>query len=110
MQLREFCFKLVSSRATLPVVGLVDLLTTLVWLQAGCVVEANPIMAALLRVGLAPFLLVKLSTLVAYVVTMEWYARRRPEAARFFTQVTTLAYVTVYSASFLVVNRPVLFG
>ena len=110
MHLKEFSISLISSPATLFVVGLVDLLTTLIWVRGGLIVEANPLMAAILGVGVVPFVVVKLSTLSAYVATMEWYGRHRPERAGVIARAATLAYVAVYGVSFVVVNRGVILG
>jgi uncharacterized membrane protein len=87
------------------------MLTTLWWLHTGSAVEYNPIMAALLRVGTPVFVIVKLATLASCVAVLEWYRRKRcalfAKAAGLFTLV---AYVSIYTVSFLVVNRDCLLG
>jgi hypothetical protein len=66
-------------------------------------------MAALLRVGLPAFVGVKLLTLTAYVIAVEWYRRRRSESfARFVGRFTVIAYAGIYAVSFTVVNYPAL--
>lgn len=93
------------------VIGLVDLATTLYWLHVGRIIEANPIMAAVLDLSLPLFIAVKLSTLLAYVVVMEWYRRNRnPIFARLVGNITVTAYAGIYSLSFCWVNRALLFG
>lgn len=86
-------------------VGLADLLTTVFWLKAGRIIEVNPIMASVLKAGLAPFILVKMSTLVTYVGVMEWYRRRRnPAFARLMGNVALFGYLGIYTISFCCVN------
>lgn len=95
---------------TLAVIGVIDLATTLIWLHEGRVVESNPIMAPLLSVSLPLFAFVKLSTICAYIVVMEWYRRRRsPAFARTVSMVTVAAYVGVYIVSFCSVNHGIFF-
>ena len=86
-------------------IGIVDLATTLFYVQAGLAGEANPIMAALLDVGVLPFAAVKLFTLCAYVALTEWYSRARSATfARTVGNITVLAYLGIYAASFTFVN------
>jgi len=95
--------------AVLLAIGLADLLTTLFWLAAGRAIEVNPIMAALLRLGIWPFVIGKLGTLVAYVGVVEWYRRRRnPVFARLVGNITLFGYIGIYTVSFAVVNHGII--
>lgn len=90
-------------------VGVADLLTTLFWLATGRAIEVNPVMAAVLRLGIWPFVIVKLGTLGAYISVLEWYRRRRnPVFARLMGNVTLIGYVGIYAISFACVNRAML--
>lgn len=90
-------------------IGLADLLTTIFWLRTGQATEVNPLMAALLKVSPTLFILAKIATLGAYVSVIEWYRRHRnPLFARVVSNITLLAYVGIYSISFVSVNAPVL--
>jgi len=101
--------RILPVNAALLAVGAADLLTTLFWLATGRAVEVNPIMAAILRAGLCPFVLTKVATLVAYVGVMEWYRRRRcPVFARVVGNITLVGYVGIYAISFACVNWQVL--
>jgi len=105
------------ARAVLPInvllliIGLTDLSTTLYWLHTGCAIEVNPIMAAVLQTSRMLFVGLKLTTLIAYVVVMEWYRRRRSAViARLVGNFTVFAYTTIYLISFYCVNRGLFFG
>jgi len=92
-------------------IGLTDLITTILWLRAGCAVEYNPVMAALLHAGVGVFVLAKLLTLGAYVGVIEWYRRRRnPVFARMIGNITVAAYLCIYAVSFCCVNWSFLLG
>jgi len=106
----------VIARIVLPVnmllliIGLADLSTTLYWLHAGCAIEVNPIMAAVLQTSLVLFIGLKLTTLAAYVTVMEWYRRHRSAIiARYVGNFTVFAYTAIYIISFYCVNRRLFF-
>lgn len=89
----------------LVLVALLDLLTTVVWLQTGRAVEINPIMAYVLRSGMEVFVAVKVGTLVAYVGVVEWYRRSRNAIlAELVGRITLASYIAIYAISFLAVN------
>lgn len=89
----------------LVLIGLADLVSTVFWLSTGQATEVNPIMAALLSVSPALFVLAKLATLGVYVAFIEWYRRyRNASFARVVSNVTVLSYVGIYSISFIAVN------
>ncbi len=91
--------------AGLIVIGLVDLVTTLVWLHQGCIVEFNPLMATVLDAGITAFIAVKVFTLCAYVIVVEWYRRHRNASfARIIGIVTVVSYLAIYTISFCSVN------
>lgn len=97
--------------AGLVFIGLVDLITTLVWLRDGCIVESNPIMAAVLGVSLSLFVAVKLATLTTYLVVVEWYRRHRSAAfARWVGIAAVIGYLGVYTYAFWTVNHGYFFG
>ncbi|MEN6356387.1 MAG: DUF5658 family protein [Armatimonadota bacterium] len=92
--------------AAVLIVGLLDLITTVFWLATGCVIEVNPIMAAVLKTGLMLFIFVKVATLGAYVAVMEWYRRHRnPAFVSAVGNFTVLAYIGIYAVSFYGVNH-----
>jgi uncharacterized membrane protein len=101
--------RILPANALLIAVGLADLLSTLFWLRTGQAIEMNPVMAAVLHAGLGAFILVKLSTLVAYVSVVEWYRRHRnPAFARLVGSITLIGYVGIYAISFCFVNHGML--
>ncbi|MDH7601019.1 MAG: DUF5658 family protein [Armatimonadota bacterium] len=107
----QTCFRLplLPANIVLLFVGLLDLLTTLIWLHTGKAVEINPIMAYVLRSGIDVFVAVKMSTLLAYVAVLEWYRRfKSPDLAALIGRLTLGSYVGIYAISFAVVNAQVL--
>lgn len=96
--------------AALVAVGLLDLVTTLVWFRNGCAVEANPVMAALLHAGLPTFVTVKVFTLVAYVAAVAWYRHRNATFCRTVSNFTLFAYLFLYATSFWCVNHAFFLG
>ena len=87
-------------------VGMVDLITTVYWLTTGQIVEVNPIMAAVLELGMGTFIGIKLLTLASYFIVMEWYRRyRNPAMAQLIGHVTLIAYIGIYTISFCWVNH-----
>ena len=102
---------ILPANAALVIIGLADLLTTLFWLHRGYAIEINPIMAAVLRCGVGLFVALKLATLAAYVIVMEWYRRRRSAAfARTVGRITLAGYLALYSISFAFVNAGLVLG
>lgn len=100
---------LLPANAVLLAVGLADLLSTVFWVATGRAIEVNPIMAAVLRLGIWPFVLTKLSTLAACVGVLEWYRRRRnPIFARVVGNIALTCYIAIYAIAFVIVNHGML--
>ena len=97
---------ILPANASVAMLGLVDLVTTVVWLRAGLAVEFNPVMSFVLRAGIPTFVVVKLITLGSYVLVVEWYRRNRSERfARATGLATLVAYLSLYVVSFCCVNH-----
>ncbi len=90
--------------------GVADLATTLYWLNAGLIVEANPVMAAVLNTDFHLFICVKLATLAGYVAVVQWYSRRNYRFAKLVSAFTLISYWLIYTLSFISVNRHTLLG
>ena len=91
-------------------IGLIDLITTLVWIHNGSAIEFNPIMAWVLSFGITAFILTKLLTISVYVLVLEWYRRRDKTTFSFnIGRFTVLAYLAIYLVSFITVNSALLF-
>lgn len=104
-------FRILPANIVVLAIGLVDLLTTIFWLNTGRAIEVNPLMAAILTVSMPLFVAVKLSTLGAYVLVVEWYRRHRnPCFARQISALTVIAYLGIYTVSFCAVNHKILLG
>lgn len=97
---------LLPTNILLLIVGLADLITTIFWLHSGQAIEMNPLMAGVLSISMLLFVAVKISTLGAFVAVIEWYRRHRSASlARFTSKATLIAYIGIYSMSFLAVNH-----
>lgn len=104
-------YRVLPVNIALVLIGILDLVSTLFWLQTGRATEFNPVMAGLWEIGPPSFVLFKLSTLGIYVAVIEWYRRRRnPEFARRVSSFTVYAYLAIYVISFCLVNFPCLLG
>ena len=102
---------ILPANALVVVLGLVDLITTVIWARAGLAVEFNPVMSFVLKAGIPTFVLVKVATLGAYLVVVEWYRRNRSERfARATGLATLVAYLSLYVVSFCCVNHSFFLG
>ncbi len=109
--MRKLALGMLPVNIVLLIIGLADLATTLFWLHTGRAIEVNPVMAAVLDTSLALFVAIKLTTLISYVLVMEWYRRRRnPTFARIVGNITVAAYAAIYTVSFCCVNHSLLLG
>lgn len=102
--------RLLWTNIGLVVVGLLDLATTIFWLQTQRMVEGNPIMAGVLHHGLPLFIFVKVVTLATFVFVMEAYRLRNAKLAKAVSQFSFLAYIGIYCVSFVAVNHRFLLG
>src|SRR2546421_4139095 len=60
------------------VVGMLDMVTTLVWIDRHGAREANPIFQSYLQLGVPAFIVAKISLLVAPICLLEYARRHRP--------------------------------
>jgi len=91
-------------------IGIIDLGTTVIWLRTGQATEANPVMYALLQLGIIPFIGAKLATLFGYAAAMEYYSQRCAPRARGFSFVTLALYIMIYVVSFCGINHRLFVG
>ena len=83
--------QLVAPTILLFVLNLLDGLLTIIWVRNGIATESNQLMARLLDMGDAPFLIVKIGIgLLAAVVLLRW--RHRP-LARYGVAVALAVYI-----------------
>ena len=55
--------------------NLIDAFLTVMWVNAGIAIEANPLMAAAMTYGMSFFVLVKVS-IVSFAIAILWYTRK----------------------------------
>ena len=91
-------------------IGLIDLITTLVWIHNGSAIEFNPIMAWVLSFGIIAFILTKLLTISIYIFVLEWYRKRDNTTFSYnIARFTVFAYLGIYFISFITVNSTLIF-
>jgi hypothetical protein len=79
--------------AVLVMLNVFDAILTAIWVCTGLAVEANPVMAAVLAAGVAPFMLVKLMLVMPAAALL--HAHRDRPLARFGVLAGTAAYTAV---------------
>ncbi len=96
--------KLAKESAFIAVIGLADLVTTVVWVEYHGAAEANPIFSHYLDKGIFWFALMKLVMLAAPLVVLEWARHRRPRFTLCASRFAIGAYCCLYVAGLLHVN------
>lgn len=81
----------------LTTIALFDLVTTLIWLNAG-MAEGNPLFAWLASHGSLPFVMGKLAFVALPIMAIEWARRRRPVTAEIGTWVAAGAYAFLWGS------------
>jgi hypothetical protein len=85
-------------------IGIIDLVTTLVFINHNGAAEANPLMATFLTHGIAVFLTAKLCFLAGPLLVLEWARKSRPVFVARALNVGMIAYVCLYMAGVTRVN------
>ena len=83
---------------------MIDLIATLIMLNAKVAFEGNPLMSFYLRYGIGTFVLMKLALVLLPVFVFEWCRLRQPDFVRFALRAVIVTYVGVYLILFLTVN------
>ena len=80
----------------LMVIGIADLVTTLIWVHKSGAIEANPIFSSYLQLGDGWFVASKLLMLICPVFLIEWAHLSRPNFAQMGARFAVLGYIVVY--------------
>jgi len=80
---------------------LLDLITTIIWVQQGRAREGNPLMAYFLHLGPWSFITAKLATFVPAIVAAEWYRPYNPVLVHRALRWAIICYLFFYSAGVL---------
>lgn len=96
--------KLMRESLLLILIGLADLVATLLFVGGRGFVEGNPLMAYYLRLGVGAFVLVKLSLLFLPIFVAEWSKRYKPKFVRWMLRGAIVVYVGAYVSLFATVN------
>jgi hypothetical protein len=85
-------------------IGIADLATTLIWVQHHKAMEANPLFARYLAMGVGWFAAMKILLLAAPIVILEWARARRPVFTRWAARFAIVAYVALYGVGVAQLN------
>src|SRR6266699_2705460 len=77
-------------------IGVIDLVTTLVWVRQAGAREANPIFRSYLDLGTPYFIAAKMLLLAGPIILLEWARRRRPAFTRLASRFAIAAYAFAY--------------
>lgn len=86
------------------VIGLCDLLTTLLWVRSHGAQEANPFFAHYLAMGSIWFILMKFVMLACPIFLLEWARMKSPHFTRRASRFAIGAYVGLYVIGFVRLN------
>lgn len=96
--------KLTKESMLLIIIGITDLIATLMLLQHGKANEGNPLMAFYLNYGIGTFIMMKLTLVVLPIFIAEWSRQYRPAFVRLMMRAAIGAYVGTYLLLFLTIN------
>lgn len=85
-------------------IGMADLISTVILLNAGGAVEGNPVMAYFLRYGICVFILMKMMLISIPVMIFEYCRQFKPKFVALMVRFAITAYVAVYASLYLTIN------
>lgn len=96
--------RLMRESLFLIIIGLADLLSTLLMVGMRHATEGNPLMAYYLQAGVGAFVMVKLCLLFFPVFIAEWSKKYKPQFVRVMMRGAIAVYLGSYVTLFLFVN------
>ena len=97
--------KIMRESIALVTIGVVDLITTLVWVNKSGASEANPIFKTYLQMGNGWFVVSKMLLLLGPVFLIEWARLSRPNFAKMGARFAIIGYIAIYSAGVTGLNQ-----
>lgn len=88
------------------VIGLADLISTIVFINHHGAQEANPLFRQYWEMGIGAFIAAKLTLLIGPLMMLEWARQRNPIFVQGALRITITGYLGLYSIGFLHLNRP----
>jgi hypothetical protein len=88
------------------VIGLADLVTTIVFIRAHGAQEANPLFRRYWEMSPAAFVVAKLMLLAGPLAILEWARRRNPRFVMFALRTAIAGYVVMYGVGYYRLNGP----
>lgn len=96
--------KIARESVYIAVIGVADLVTTLLWVKYHGASEGNPVFSLYLRMGFAWFVLMKLILLACPLFLLEFARRRRPRFTLKASRFAIGAYCGLYVVGFFHLN------
>ena len=91
LQEKTFTMQLMFPTFLLFALNLLDALLTIIWVRSGVATESNQLMAGLLDIGNAPFLIVKIA--IGAIAAVVLYRSRKRPVARYGLAVALAVYI-----------------
>jgi len=88
-------------------IGVVDLISTIMFIQNHGAEEANPIFRRYWEMGLLAFIFAKMALLLGPLVVLEWARKRNPRFVYWSLRGAIAAYLVLYGIGFIRMNTPV---
>lgn len=98
--------KIAKESVVIAVIGLADLVTTIVFIQHHGAQEANPVFRHYWEMGLLVFIAAKLVCLLGPLSVLEWARRRRPRFVSLALRSAIVGYLALYCIGVSHLNTP----
>lgn len=96
--------KIARETWVIALIGILDLMTTILFIRHHGAEEANPLFHRYWQMGIPVFVLAKLVLLLIPLAVLEWARQRRPRFVRLALRVGITAYVAMYGVGFTQLN------
>jgi hypothetical protein len=98
--------KIAKESWIIAVLGAIDLITTIVFIQHHGAEEANPLFRFFWNIGLPVFICAKILLTACPLIVLEWARKRNPRFVQFGMRSAIAGYVCMYGLGFFHLNGP----
>ncbi len=98
--------KIAKETVIIGVLGTIDLITTIIFIQHHGAEEANPIFRLFWNIGLPAFIAAKVLLTVCPLLVLEWARKRNPRFVQMGMRSAIAGYMMMYGFGFLHLNGP----